>query len=226
VLKSLVARGVGHVIVANRSMERAVALADCYQGEPVVLNDLPRYLARADVVISSTGAEHRVLTEALLKEALRERGQSPILIIDIAIPRDVDPQVGQLDNVYLFDMKSLDVLAEANREARREEEARCVSLVETSADQFCAWQEGLVAEPTLMSLSARLHAIREEELARALNRLPDLDDNARAEIDYLTKRIVNKILQTPMAGVKEEIQHHDPGTVLHLVKRMFGIREG
>ena len=224
-LKSLVSRGVSHVLLVNRTQEKAAELADRIHGEPIALDDLEKHLHRADIVITSTGAHEHLLRAADFEKALRLRAHAPMFVIDIAVPRNVDPAVNDIDNVYLYDIDSLQQVTESNLEARRKEIAKCVEIVEAGIDHFWHWHQGLVAEPTIVSMSEELHAIRERELAKTLASLPDLTDKQREEVAYLSKRIVNSILQRPMTQLKREVAHHDPNAVLHLVKRLFGLRE-
>jgi glutamyl-tRNA reductase len=224
-LKSLVDRGVESVIVINRSPERAEALAAAYQGEAQPFEELDRHLHRADILISTTAAPRTILHAPAFCHALRHRRHAPILVIDIAVPRDVDADVGQVDNVYLYNVDDLEQVVNENLEARRKEIDQAMELVEKAVDQFMHWWHGLAAEPTIVSMSEEFDQIRERELRKTLAALPDLNDGQREEIAYLTKRIVRSILQRPMSGIKNEIAHHDPHTVIHLVKRLFGISE-
>ena len=224
-LKSLVSRGVGHVMVVNRSLESAQFLAASYDGEATALDAIEDHLHRADIVISSTAAPGMVLHADQFQRALRRRNSEPMFVIDIAVPRDIDPAVNAIDNVYLYDLDDLQEVADRNLEARRAEVDRCLIMVDEGADQFVKWLNSLAAEPTIKSLSSELHAIRERELAKTLAGLPDLDPKTRAEVEYLTKRIVNNILQQPMSQLKQEVHHEDAGSVLQLVKRLFGLKE-
>ena len=222
-LKSLISKGVGRVLLMNRSIEKAQELAQTYHGEPVPLSELAKYLPSADIVITSTSATEYILRVPQVTAALKQRGQAPMIVIDIAVPRNVDPAVNALDNVYLYDIDGLQETANRNLDARRKEVERCIQLIEQRADQFWHWMQGLLAEPTIVSMSQELHAIRERELLKTLHALPDLTDAQRDEVTYLSKRIVNNILQRPMTQLKHEVAEQDPHTVLHLVKRLFGL---
>ncbi len=224
-LKSLVSRGAGKLLMVNRNLEKAVELAEAHGGEPLSLEALPQALSRADIVITSTGASHYLLGPAHFEAALKQRGQAPVFVIDIAVPRNVDPSVNGVDNVYLYDVDDLKHVAEQNKEARRREVDLCMRIVDDHVDRFWGWVQGLVAEPMIISMAAELNAIRERELAKTLSALPDLTDAQREQVEYLSKRLVNAILQRPMTELKREVGHHDPGTVLHIVRRLFGIKD-
>ena len=224
-LKSLVDRGVGTILVTNRSPERAATLAEMYAGEAIPYEHLHENLYRADIVISSTAAPHYVLHPANFQDALKRRNHEPMFVIDIAVPRDVEPACGDLDNVYLYNVDDLQRVMEESVEARRKEMDRSMVIVERGVDQFMRWYHALAAEPALVSISEEIHAIRERELQKTLAALPDLTEKQRQEIVYLSERIVRAILHRPLSHIKQEIGHHDPKTVLHLVKRFFGLEE-
>lgn len=224
-LKNLVSRGVEHVLLVNRSHEKAVRLAETIRGEAVPYESLQEALPRADIVIASTAAPQYILGPAQFLAALKRRSHAPMFAIDIAVPRNIDPAVKRMDDVYLYDVDDLQQVADANMEARRQEIDQCLKIVESGVDQFWGWLQGLVAEPTIVSMTEELNAIRERELQKTLASLPDLTDKQREEIAYLTKRIVNTILQRPMRQLKREVVEEDPHKVLHLVKRLFGLKE-
>ncbi len=224
-LSNLMSRGLGKVLVANRSKDRAQALAEAYHGEPLVFHELPEYLHQADIVISATGAPDLVLYQRHFEQAMTIRKGRPMFIIDIAVPRDVDAAANTVDGVYLYNVDDLEAVVNQNLNARHGEIDTCMAIVEQGVSQFMAWMKGLLAEPTIVSVAEELHAIRERELDKTLASLPDLTEKQQHEIRYLTERIVGNILQRPMTHIKHEITHHDPGTVIHLVKRIFGLEE-
>ena len=222
-LKSLVGRGVGRVLLVNRSMDKARELSGQNRGEPVPFEQLAEQLHVADIVIVSTSAPDYLLRREHFVQALKQRGRAPMCVIDISVPRNVAPDVNTLDNIYLYDVDALQETANRNMAARQNEIECCMTTVEARSDQFWQWMQGLLAEPTIVSMSRELNAIRERELQKTLRSLPGLTDEQRAEVEYLSKRIVNNILQRPMTQLKQEVAQEDPSTVLHLVKRLFGL---
>ncbi len=224
-LKSLVAHGAKSVLVINRHPERAQALAAQYDGESLSFETLIEHLHRADIVISTTAAPRTILHPPDFQHALRARSQAPMLVIDIAVPRDVDAAVGDLDNIYLYNIDDLGQVVSENIEVRRRELEQCMAIAERGVDQFMHWMSALVVAPTITSMAKEFETIRDRETQKSLASLPDLTEKQRREVEYLTKRIVNNILQRPMTQIKHEIGHHDPGTVVHLIKRLFGIEE-
>lgn len=231
-LKNLVDRGAQHVVVANRSLESAQALAAQYHGDAISLENIEMHLHAADIVITSTSASEYVLHPSHFHDALKKRKQAPMIVVDIAVPRDVDHEVKHIDNVYLYDIDDLQQIAGQNMAARRDEMERCLQMVEDSADKFYGWIHSLAAEPTIVSMSQELNAIRERELQKTLaalkypeNATPEQVDAINQEVEYLTKRITNAILQRPMTQLKEEIAKDQNAAVLHLVRRLFGLKE-
>ncbi len=228
-LRSLVSRGVDRVLLVNRSQEKAMSLAERVRGEPLPLDALEENLPRADIVISSTAAPQYLLTPAQFHRALRKRGNEPFCVIDIAVPRNIDPAVKKMDNVYLYDVDDLQSVASANLDARRQEIDQCMKRIEEGVDQFWGWLQGLVAEPTIVSLAANIHAIRERELHKSLNQLPDLGEQNEAVREIMTsfsKRLANSMLHQPTVQLKREVADQDPSKVLAFAKRLFGIKEG
>lgn len=224
-LKSLISRGAARLLMVNRNVEKARELADRHGGEALPLDALDEHLHRADIVIASTSAPGYVLRPEHFRRALKRRAQEPVFVIDIAVPRNVDPASGGLDNAYVYDVDDLREVAERNLEARRAEIEQCLGMIDRHVERFWDWVRGLVAEPTIVSMASELHAIRERELEKTLAALPDLTEKQREQVAYLSKRLVNAILQRPMAELKREVGHHDPHTVLHIAKRLFGLEE-
>ncbi|HIJ73687.1 MAG TPA: glutamyl-tRNA reductase, partial [Candidatus Hydrogenedentes bacterium] len=146
-LKSLVERGVGNVLALNRSLEKAKAMAASCEGEPVAFAELGRRLHRADIVITSTAAPGFILHPAEFQDALRQRDYAPMFVIDIAVPRDVEPAVAELDNVYLYNMDDLEEVVAANLDERRREMAHGMAIVERGVEQFSRWMHALEVEP-------------------------------------------------------------------------------
>lgn len=225
-LKNLKEHGVGRILLTNRSPEKAEALAAEHAAQVIAYEELPARLHEADIVITSTGSPEPILGKADFHDALKQRGQAPMFVIDIAIPRDVAQDANDLDDLYLYDIDGLQEVTEANLALRRKAVGQALEIIDAGVDLFVRWQQSLVAEPTIVSMSAELNAIRERELEKTLRSLPDLTDEQREEVAYLSKRIVNNILQRPMTQLKQEVAEHDaPHTVLHLVKRLFGLKE-
>ncbi len=224
-LKSLLAHGVGRILLVNRSQEKALGLASAFGGEALPFEGLDESLHRADIVITSTAATTPILNPGHFQRALRRRANAPMFVIDIAVPRNVDPLVNGIDNVYLYDVDALQQVAAENLEARREELEECMRMVDEGVGKFVQWMQSLIAEPAILSISEELHGIRERELQKLLTAYPDMTDEQREAIVQMTRRIVNTILQRPMSQLKREVVTEDPSFVLQLVRRIFGLKE-
>lgn len=224
-VKSLLDAGVKRVLVANRDPEKARTVAAAYGGEAHALSEIEQVLPQADIVLTSTAAPEPILRPEHFQQALKARGNAPMFVIDIAVPRDVDAAVNEISNVYLYDIDDLQEVAEQNLAARRAEVDRCLEIVEKGVDQFDRWYHSLKAEPTIVSLSSEFHAIRERELQKTLSQLGHLNETDRQAVEYLSKRIVNTILQKPLTQLKQQAHEDDHTTVIQLVRRLFGLKE-
>ena len=168
---NLISRGVGEIVVANRSADRAEALARRFGGRAVRLDALEAELVRADVVVASTGSQGLVLSGEQVARAMKERRGRPVFFIDIAVPRDLDPAINGLEGCYLYDIDDLERVVAESVAGRREEAVRAEAIVSEEADSFRAWQLSLDVVPAIASLRARAESIRREELHRVEGRL-------------------------------------------------------
>jgi glutamyl-tRNA reductase len=222
--RHLLAHGIRSTLVANRTFDRAVELALEFRGIPVQFDDLQRYLHMADVIIGSTAAEGFVLTPSQVHEVLRQRKYRPMFLIDLSVPRNFDPRINDLDNVYLYDIDDLGGIAETNRDERGREAVKAEAIVEQEVDGFCRWLSTLDAVPTIVALRDKLERIRQAELQKTLATLRELAPHERAALEAMTTAIVNKILHTPITHLKQ----HDRALETYYVaaaRQLFGIEE-
>jgi glutamyl-tRNA reductase len=222
--RHLVSHGVRTVIVTNRTFDRAVELAREFVGTPVPFEDFPRYLRLADVVIGSTAAAEAVLTPTLVHEALRGRTYQPMFLIDLSVPRNFDPAINQIDNVYLYDIDDLGGIAEGNREERGREAERAEAIVEREVDAFWRWLDSLDAVPTIVALRDKIESIRRAELEKTLAALRDLSPREREALEAMTSAIVNKILHAPITQLKRHDPQHE-AFYLAAARQLFDIEE-
>lgn len=202
--RHLLAHGVRSILVANRNFERAAMLAHEFGGTAVPFEELPSALRWADLVIGSTAAEEFVLTPEAVRRALRQRDFRPLFLIDLSVPRNFDPQINQLDQVYLFDVDDLVAVAEQNRAQRAEEAERAALIVEAEVDAFMRWLRTLEAVPTIVALRERLEAIREQELQRFLACHPGLDPQLTEDVAAFSRSLLGKMLHAPLTQLKRE----------------------
>jgi len=203
--RSLAESSGARILIANRTAEKAQLLAEEIGGAArgVPLERLNEGLAEADVVITGTGAGGFVLGPEQLAVPVSRRNGRGLLLIDVAVPRDIDPAVRRIPNVSLFDIDDVESEAESGRTVRQAEVQRVQAIVEEEVAGFLAWWESLDVVPVISALRERAEEIRRAELARALRRLPDLDDESRRRIEAMTSAIVKKMLDRPIARLKD-----------------------
>jgi glutamyl-tRNA reductase len=223
--KNLVDHGVGRLLVVNRSEGRAAKLAKQHGGEALGWERLTQALWRSDIVISSTAAPHAVLRSDTVATAMRMRRNRPLFIIDIAVPRDVEPEVGNLGNVFLYDIDDLQQVLEANLEQRRREVPRVQGIVREEAAEFLSWLRARDVVPTIVDLRQHLEGIRESELSWAMNKLGELSDRERSVVLAFSQRLVNKILHEPTIRLKQHASGREVYRYTDAVRDLFGISD-
>ena len=224
-LRHLMDDGVQSILVANRTYERAVALAEQFRGRAVRYDSFQQEMLEADIVISATSAPHMILEKEDMQKIIQERRHRPIFLIDIADPRDIDAACNEVDNVYLYNIDDLQSVAAANQKERQREAERAVPIVEREVELFLAWLRGLDVVPTIVSLRNRMEEIREAELRKAMSRLGDLTPEQRETIASLTTAMVNKILHQPMSELRRRAVHQDGHMYSTVLRRLFGLEE-
>jgi glutamyl-tRNA reductase len=201
-VKNLLKHGVQEVLIANRTYERARERARQFAGQAIRLEELPQALVQADVVISSTAAPSFILRATQVKQTMQHRAERPLLLIDIAVPRDIDPVVKQIPNVYLYDIDDLQGVAEVGLGKRRREVAKVKAIIREEADEFMAWLEARDAVHAIVALRERVEKIRQQELHRALRRLQG-GRPAQHLLEEFSVRLVNKFLHEPTERLKK-----------------------
>ncbi len=221
-IKTLIERGIGHVMVLNRTLERAKLLAHRYHGEAIILDALPCHLHRADIVVSSTGAPDVILKTKDFERAIEQRGRAPMFVIDIAVPRDIEREAALVDNVYCYDMDDLQGVAERNLLKRQKEINACMEIVDYETASFVHWRRRLQADPLIKALTQDYNAVRERELQRALKKLSHLTNDEFEVLETLSRRITNALLRKPVSALKNA-SSLEQDRVLHLVKLIYDL---
>lgn len=210
--------------VTNRSEERAQQLASSCGGRSVPYERLTTELAEADVVVASTASPKFILTPDLMRGVVRSRRHRPLFIIDIAVPRDVDPRVGTMDNVFVYDVDDLQQVAEENLAVRAREAADAERIIEEEVDSFLAWRRSLELAPTIVALRERFGQVADEELKRALSRLDHVSVEDRAVLEGMARSLVNKLLHQPMTQLKAGAIEPDGSYLIDAVRRLFDLQ--
>jgi len=219
--RHFVSNGVTKVLVTNRTLERAERLAAEFQGRAVPFEEFTDHLAQVDIILTSTGAPTFILGHRQMEDVLRRRKHRPMFLIDIAVPRDVDPKVNTLDNVYLYDVDDLQGVVQANLKERQKEAHRAEAIVGEEIGQFHLWLANLEVKPTIVALRKRLEEISAQELAKTFGNLKDLTDQQRRGIEAMANAIVNKILHRPTMVLKRT-QHGSSGEdYIDAVRELF-----
>lgn len=224
-LRYLRDEGIQRVTVVNRHFERAAELARRWEGQAAPWENLAASLAAADLVVSTTGATEPVVTDARFAEVEASRFQRPLLILDLAVPRDFEPSIGDRPNVYLYSIDDLQVVCRQNREARDRELPSAMHIVEQETARFTAEVRRHAVGPVIERLRQGWRKPKEEELERLLNKLPDLDDRAREEIHRSFDRLMNKLLHPPLESLREESREGVPGGLLDALARLFQLKD-
>ncbi|MBW2313614.1 MAG: glutamyl-tRNA reductase [Deltaproteobacteria bacterium] len=221
-LEALRGEGLGHVRVVNRTRARAEELAERFDAEAHGLDQLDALLADADVVLTCIGGDEPIIRREAMLAALRVRRGRPIFVIDIGVPRNVDPAVNEIDDVYLFDLDDLSGVAEENAEERRRETVRAEAIVAEEQQNFQGWMTALQAVPTIRDLRDRADEIRDAELDRYLARL-GLDTQQKEGVEQLARSIVNKVLHAPLSRLRSEAEREEGVAYLEVARTLFGL---
>jgi glutamyl-tRNA reductase len=224
-LKHLVSSGIREVLVANRTFEKAVELAKEFGGSAVRYEELFDQLALPDIVISSTGAPHFIIKAEDVKRLMGRRRYRPMFFIDIAVPRDIEPGVNDIDNAYLYNVDDLQAVVEGNIKERRKEADKAEEMVEGEVGTFEKWLASLQVVPTIVQLRQAVDEMRKLELEKSLGRLTHLAEKDREQVAMLTQSIVNKILHSPLTVLKESSQTPEAGTYLEVARRLFNLAD-
>jgi len=220
-LEALRREGLSDVCVANRTRAHAAELAERFGATAHGLEEIPTLLPRVDVVLSCIGGDAPLLTAPQVETAMRERS-NPLFVIDIGVPRNVDPAVNRLDGVYLYDLDDLSEAASANANERRRETVRAEAIVLEEQQRFDGWLTALKAVPTIRDLKSRAESIRLGELEKSLGRL-GLDETQREGVEALTRAIVNKLLHAPVSRLRGQAEREDGFGYLEAARALFDL---
>jgi glutamyl-tRNA reductase len=214
---------VNSLSILNRTRERAERLAAEFDARPLGWDQLDKALWWADIVIASTGAPHAIFRPENVRQALPMRRNRPLFFIDIAVPRNVAPEVDRLEGVYCYDIDDLEAVVEASMAERKREVPKAEAIVAEQREKFLAWHRSLEVVPTIVEMRRAADRIRQSELEHALNRLGDLSDRDREVVERMSERIVNKLLHQPTVRLKAQANQCDGYRYAEVVRDLFGL---
>lgn len=221
--KHLVSRRVGKISVANRTYARAVKMAEDFHGTAVEFDTLPEKLHEVDIVITSTGAPGYVLTRPMVEAAIRRRKNRLLFFIDIAVPRDIDPAVGEIDNIYLYNIDDLQEIVDSNLKSRKKEAAKAEAIIDEEVTKYLEWYSALEVVPTIISLREKMEGIIRGEIAKSSAWMENLTENEKKNIEIMANSIINKVLHYPIVGLKEESKDNSALPYIAAIRRLFGL---
>lgn len=222
--RHLVANGIADILVSSRTLSRSSAFARKFRGSAVKWEEACSHLDRVDIVVAGTAAPGTVLDRSRIQEAIRSRRSRPLFIIDIAVPRDVEPSVNELNNVYLYDIDDLQGVVENNLEERRNAAVQARQMIETQVKAFDQWHRTLEVTPTIVALRESLLGLGRQEIERFHRKLGEMTPDQSRAVEELTRAVIQKILHRPIRHLKGVADRSDAGEYAALYQQIFGIR--
>ncbi len=216
-------QGVGHIIVANRTVERAQRLAQTCNGEAISLTEMPERLSEADIVISSTASQLPILGKGAVERALKIRKHRPIFMVDIAVPRDIEPEVGELDDVYLYTVDDLQQVVEQNMQSRQAAAKEADKIIDIQVVDFMQWVKSLDSVPTIRALRENAAALRDTELKLAQQRLARGEDPQKV-LAQLARALTNKFTHAPSSAL-QQADHDGNADLLNAARKLFNLSD-
>lgn len=221
----LMAHGVNKLIVANRNFGRAVSVAERFNGKPVLFEEINDQLVEADIIITSTGSPGYIITHEEVKMFLRKRRNKPLFFIDIAVPRDVEPRVNELGNVYVYDIDDLNGVVEENSAQRRREAVKAERIVTEEVIKFEKWIKTLEVVPVIKSLKEKVEGIRKAEILKSMTGLGDLTPSQVQALETLTLSLASKIINDPIIALKTKAGRSSRDMFLDMTRKLFDLEE-
>lgn len=224
--RHLIGHGAQKIIISNRTHERAVQLAEAFGGEAIPFDRLHETAGSADIILTSTGANEPIFRKEHGEKLLRGRRNRPVFFIDIAVPRNVAPEVNKLDGLFVYDVDDLQSIAGSNSTERKKEAARAEQIIETEVARFAARMKSLAVVPTILSLQEYCETIRQAEIDRVRGKLGHITPEQEAAIEAVTRGIINKLLHTPITTLKSSAADTDAATIEEMVRKLFNLNNG
>jgi len=222
-VEHLIRNRTGEIFVANRTFERGVELSNKFKGKAIRIEEIPDCLKVVDIIISSTGSPNFVIVRDQVKGVMRSRRNRPIFFIDIAVPRDIDPDINRLNNSYVYDIDDLKGVIEENIKDRNKESIKGERIVDEAVISFQHWYESLEVVPTIVALRNKIDTIARTEVDKTLQSLNNLSDNDCQAIHRMTNSLINKILHDPTIFLKSDGCYGDRFAYIDLTRRLFNL---
>ncbi|MBF0101746.1 MAG: glutamyl-tRNA reductase [Desulfobacterales bacterium] len=224
-VEHLIRNHVGQIYVANRTFERGLELANTFKGKAIQFQEIRTVIPNVDIVISSTASSKYILTRNDLKGIMKSRKNRPVFFIDISVPRNIDPEINQLPDIYVYDIDDLKGVIEDNVEQRNRESIKAERLIDEAVIQFRHWRENLEVVPTIVALKQKMEAIKTNELKKTLNTLKHLSDQDTNAIFRMTDALINKILHDPIMFLKQSGHNHSDMAYISFTRSLFNLDE-
>jgi glutamyl-tRNA reductase len=221
--RHFIGSGVRTVVIANRSHDRAVELAKELGGVPIPLEEFRREMVETDIVLCSAGAPHYLIEPEEVSQVIQARKNRPIFLIDISVPRNIDPAVNQIDNVFLYDIDDLQLSVETNIRTREQEALKAEEIIAKEIETVNHWLKSLEVVPTIVALREKAEEIRKGEMEKVLSKWEALTVEQRGALEALTGSIINKLLHAPLAVLKQEADSSEGSMYLEAIRRLFNL---
>lgn len=219
--KHMINNGVKDIVIANRTYETGCNLAKEFNGRAIKFEDYLNELVHADILLCSTGAQKYVLMKNQMQQVMKERKNRPVFLIDISVPRNIDPEINDLNNVYLYDVDDLKGVVDTNILERRKEAKKAEDIIEEEIETFKKWLSSLDSVPTVIALREKAEAIRKEEMEKLLNRFPEIGEKEKKAIEGMAGSIIHKLIHAPTVALKEDSEDKD--IMIAIIKRLYGL---
>lgn len=222
-VEALRKRGASDLVVVNRTVERAAELSTRWNAQARSFEQLPGAIAEADIIIASTAAPHAILSTNVVTGAMSGRPERPMVVLDIAVPRDVDPEVADIEGVHLYDLESLSEQLEGSLNVRMRQVPAVEAILEQEMAEFETWYDSLKVRPLIAALHQQAESLRTQELERTLRQLGDLDEEQVAQLEALTRALVKKLLHSPTLRLKEHSRNGTAAAYALVARDLFDI---
>ncbi|MBP1716018.1 MAG: glutamyl-tRNA reductase [Deltaproteobacteria bacterium] len=217
----LISQGVKEILVTNRTFSRAAELAKEFNGKAIPFEEFHRQLPNMDIILSSTGSSQYIIRREELTSVIRMRKNRPMFFIDIAVPRDIDPKINEMDNVYVYDIDDLEGIVEVNKGERKKEVTKAQGIIAEGVKSFNQWQRGLEVVPTILALREQAEDVRRRELTKTLSLMKNSSEEDRRLLEVLTTSVVNKILHGPISMLKHQEERGHGKLYTDMIRKIF-----